>query len=169
MSETADSSDVFGRAPVSDPEGSGLDELDLAIARRLQVDGRASFRSIADSVGVSETTVRNRLRRLLDEDLVQVVTVVRPLTTRTTVIAMLLLKIVGDPQPVADEVASWPEATFVALTGGAGDLLVELVAVDRVAFLDLWRAIHEVDGVVDVQMNTYLKVAKQLYTGPTFT
>lgn len=43
------------------------------------------------------------------------------------------------------------------------------MAVDRVAFLDLWRAIHEIDGVVDVQMNTYLKVAKQLYTGPTLT
>lgn len=147
---------------------SGLDDLDLAIVGRLQTDGRASFRSIAESVGTSETTVRNRMRRLLDEDLVQVVTVVRPMTNRATAIAMFDITVAGDPQLVADQVGDWPETTFVALTGGTCDLIVEIVAPDRPTMYQYWRDLHTVPGVTEVKMNTYLKVAKQLYMGPQF-
>jgi Lrp/AsnC family transcriptional regulator for asnA, asnC and gidA len=143
-----------------------LDELDLAIVGRLQVDGRASFRSIAEGIGASETTVRNRMRRLFSEDLVQVVTVVRPMTTRTTMIAMFRLRVTCDPQLIADQIDSWPESTFVALIGGNSDLMVELVAEDRPAMYQRWRDLHELDGVIHVEMDTYLRVSKQLYAGP---
>lgn len=143
-----------------------LDALDQAIVARLQVDGRASFRSIAESVEASETTVRNRVRRLFDEDLVQVVTVVRPMQGPSTMIAMFRLSVSGDPQLVAEQIDDWPEATFVALIGGHSDVMVELIAKDRAGMYQLWRDLHALDNVTAVEMDTYLRVAKQLYAGP---
>ncbi|MFJ4027505.1 Lrp/AsnC family transcriptional regulator [Paenarthrobacter sp. NPDC089989] len=149
-------------------EQNVLDELDRMIVQRLQVDGRASYRSIADEIGTSETTVRNRMRRLLDEDLIQVVTVVRPMTAPTTIITMYRLKVTGDPQHVAEKVSAMPECTFLALTSGGSDIIVELVAHDRAGMYQLWRDIHSLEGVVEVEGDTYLKVFKQLYKGPSY-
>ena len=50
-----------------------MDELDRKIIALLQMDGRASNAKIAREVGVSEGTVRPRLRRLIQDDVVNVV------------------------------------------------------------------------------------------------
>ena len=50
-----------------------MDQLDTQIIRILQKDGRASNAGIARAVGVSEGTVRRRLKRLVQEEFIQVV------------------------------------------------------------------------------------------------
>ena len=72
-----------------------MDELDRKIIALLQMDGRASNAKIAREVGVSEGTVRRRLRRLIQEDVVNVVAVpnLEKLGYATT--ALIGLQIVG--------------------------------------------------------------------------
>ena len=55
-----------------------MDELDAKIIAMLQEDGRASNASIARNVGVSEGTVRRRLKRLVDDNFIQVIAMLNP-------------------------------------------------------------------------------------------
>ena len=52
-----------------------MDELDRKIIEILQLDGRASNARIAREVGVSEGTVRRRLRRLIQDNVVKIIAV----------------------------------------------------------------------------------------------
>lgn len=143
-----------------------LDQIDAAIVQRLQVDGRASYKAIGESVGVSETTARNRLNRMLDDGLVQVQAVLNTLASASTHIAMANVSVSGDPIPVADELAGWPDSSFVALSAGVYDIIAEFIAVDREGLLDVQRRLLAVDQVQIVHMNVYLRVHKQMYSGP---
>jgi Lrp/AsnC family transcriptional regulator, regulator for asnA, asnC and gidA len=111
------------RGPVSAPRR--IDALDQGIIEALQANGRESFRAIAARLGVSEATVRARYARLCDDDILQVVGVTNPLGLGFEQ-ALIGLKATGPPQPVADEIASWPEADYVVVTAGQYDLVVDV-------------------------------------------
>src|SRR3954469_761495 len=138
------------------------DELDRRIIEALQSNGRESFRAIAARVGVSEATVRARYARLCDDDILQVVAVTNPLGLGFEQ-ALIGLKTAGSPQPVADVLASWPEADYVVVTAGQFDLVVEVVAADRRDLLHLTNRMRELEGVVSTETFLYLDLVKQLY------
>ncbi|MEA2402588.1 MAG: Lrp/AsnC family transcriptional regulator, regulator for asnA, asnC and gidA [Thermoleophilaceae bacterium] len=141
----------------------GLDGVDLAIVRRLQVNGRASLKSIADELGVSEGTVRKRLTRILDEEYIRIVAIPNALASAMTVTAMAHISIEGvDPEQVADEIADWPEVPWVAVGAGHIDLAVEIVAGGREGLRAVLQRIHAVEGVANLQTFVYLKVVKKL-------
>lgn len=142
------------------------DDIDLAIIDLLQADGRASYRSIADELGLSEATVRKRAARLLDEELIQVVAIPNVLASRSTVMAMLQVRVSGDPDALARLLGGWPEVTWVALVAGQVDLMVEIMCANRDAVLGLLRRLHALDQVQEIDSSLYLKVYKQLYIGP---
>ncbi len=48
-----------------------IDDLDLKIIKSLQKDGRASFRDIAEKMGVSEGTVYNRVNKLMESKVIK--------------------------------------------------------------------------------------------------
>jgi Lrp/AsnC family transcriptional regulator, regulator for asnA, asnC and gidA len=143
-----------------------VDDIDLAIINLLQVDGRASYRHIADELGVSEATARKRLARLLRDELIQVVAVPNVLASRDTIMAMLTVGAAGDPQALARELGFWPEVTWVALVAGRPDLYVEVFCANREALLALLRRVHALEAVRTVETSVYLKLYKQLYVGP---
>ena len=102
-----------------------MDELDRKIIALLQVDGRASNAKIAREVGVSEGTVRRRLRRLIEDDVVKVIAVpnLEKLGYATT--ALIGLQTApGMSDSVADAIAALSEAHYVAVTTGAYDVFV---------------------------------------------
>jgi Lrp/AsnC family transcriptional regulator, regulator for asnA, asnC and gidA len=148
------------RGPVSAPRR--IDELDQGIIEALQANGRESFRAIAARLGVSEATIRARYARLCDDDILQVVAVTNPLGLGFEQ-ALIGLKTTGPPQPVADEIASWVEADYVVVTAGQYDLVVEVVAPDRHALLDVTNRMRALDGVVSTETFLYLDLVKQLY------
>jgi Lrp/AsnC family transcriptional regulator for asnA, asnC and gidA len=148
------------RGPVSAPRR--IDELDQGIIEALQANGRESFRAIAARLGVSEATIRARYARLCDDDILQVVAVTNPLGLGFEQ-ALIGLKTTGAPQPVADEIASWVEADYVVVTAGQYDLVVEVVAPDRHALLDVTNRMRALDGVVSTETFLYLDLVKQLY------
>jgi Lrp/AsnC family transcriptional regulator, regulator for asnA, asnC and gidA len=148
------------RGPVSAPRR--IDALDQGIIEALQANGRESFRAIAARVGVSEATVRARYARLCDDDILQVVGVTNPLGLGFEQ-ALIGVKVAGSPQPVADEISSWPEADYVVITAGQYDLVVEVVAADRRGLLEMTNRMRALEGVVSTETFLYLDLVKQLY------
>jgi Lrp/AsnC family transcriptional regulator for asnA, asnC and gidA len=148
------------RGPVSAPRR--IDGLDQGIIEALQENGRESFRAIAGRLGVSEATVRARYARLCDDDILQVVGVTNPLGLGFEQ-ALIGLKTAGSPEPVADEIASWPEADYVVVTAGQYDLVVEVVATHRRGLLELTNRMRALEGVVSTETFLYLDLVKQLY------
>jgi len=148
------------RGPVRGPRE--IDALDQGIIEALQANGRESFRAIAAQLGVSEATVRARYGRLSGDDILQVVAVTNPLGLGFEQ-ALVGVKIAGAPQPVADEIATWPEADYVVITAGQYDLVVELVSADRRDLLELTNRMRALHGVVSTETFLYLDMVKQLY------
>jgi Lrp/AsnC family transcriptional regulator for asnA, asnC and gidA len=148
------------RGAISAPRRT--DALDQGIIEALQANGRESFRSIAGQLGVSEATVRARYARLCEDDILQVVAVTNPLGLGFEQ-ALIGLKTAGSPEPVADEIASWPEADYVVVTAGQYDLVVEVVAGDRRGLLELTNRMRALEGVVSTETFLYLDLVKQLY------
>ena len=145
-----------------------LDETDKAIVRELQVDGRMSYAHLAPLVGLSQAAVRQRVQRLIDGGLMQVVAVTDPLKLGFTVQAMVGVRASGDLRALAARLAAVEEIDYVVVTSGSFDLLLEVVCVDNDALLDLLdREVRSVDGVVTAEVFTYLHLEKQTYTWGT--
>ncbi len=102
-----------------------MDDLDRKIVELLQVNGRASNARVARDVRVSEGTVRRRLRRLIQDEIIRVVAVPDPEKMGFSTVA--LIGIQADPakvDDVADSLAELPETQYVALTTGSFDIFV---------------------------------------------
>jgi Lrp/AsnC family transcriptional regulator for asnA, asnC and gidA len=153
------------RGPVTRPRS--LDPIDRGIIEALQENGRAPFRAVAAHVGVSEATVRSRYARLVEDGILLVTGVTNPLGLGFEAQAMIGIKTSGSPEPVADEIAGWNEASYVVVAAGRFDLLVEVVCNDHRQLLELTTRLREVDGVVTTETFPYLSLAKQVYAWGT--
>ena len=140
-----------------------VDELDRRIIEALQENGRESFRRIASRLGVSEATVRARYARLVKAGILQVTGVTNPLGLGFDAMAMLGINTAGAPQPVADVLTTWEETSYVVVTAGRFDVLVELVCIDRRHLLELTTRARGIPGVVTTETFLYLQLAKQVF------
>jgi Lrp/AsnC family transcriptional regulator for asnA, asnC and gidA len=145
-----------------------LDEINKQIIDHLQRDGRMSYATLAKTIGLSEAAVRQRVQRLLDNGLMQIVAVTDPLTLGFARQAMVGLRVNGDLREIADKLAAIPEVDYVVICAGRYDLLVELVCTDDEHLLDLLNEkVRTIDGVAAVDTFMYLKLAKQTYAWGT--
>ncbi|MCW2137612.1 transcriptional regulator, AsnC family [Actinoplanes cyaneus] len=147
---------------------TGLDEINKQIIDHLQRDGRMSYATLAKTIGLSEAAVRQRVQRLLDNGLMQIVAVTDPLTLGFARQAMVGLRVNGDLRVIADQLAAIPEVDYVVICAGRYDLLVELVCTDDAHLLDLLNEkVRTIGGVAAVDTFMYLKLAKQTYAWGT--
>jgi Lrp/AsnC family transcriptional regulator for asnA, asnC and gidA len=142
-----------------------MDELDLKIVNELQRDGRMPFTNIAKNLNVSEGTVRNRVARLIDEQVIHLVGMLDP--ARVGFEAPALIGVTVKPailESVAETIASFPEVSYLIMVSGEFDLFVEVFCRDRddlAAFLN--QKLHQVNGVVRTQTFMTLKIFKMAY------
>ena len=142
-----------------------MDELDRKIIALLQMDGRASNAKIAREVGVSEGTVRRRLRRLIQEDVVSVVAVpnLDKLGYATTALIGLQTG-PGKSDSVADSIAVLEEAHYVAVTTGAYDVFVWAGLESAESLGNFLRTkIGVIDGVQRTETFVNLSIKKRTY------
>jgi Lrp/AsnC family transcriptional regulator for asnA, asnC and gidA len=100
-----------------------MDELDTRIIEILQNDGRASNAGIARTVGVSEGTVRRRLKRLIQDEYIRVVAMTDPAKMGYVSEGLIGLQADLDKiDSVADELAKLEEVSWVTITTGAYDI-----------------------------------------------
>jgi len=151
-----------------DRPGYVLDDLSKRIIEQLQEDGRRPYAAIGKAVGLSEAAVRQRVQRLLDAGVMQIVAVTDPLQVGFSRQAMIGVRAEGDLTAVADRLAEMPEVDYVVITAGSFDLLVEAVTEDDDALLELISSrIRTIEGVRTTETFVYLKLRKQLYNWGT--
>ena len=145
------------------PTAPQLDELDQHIIEALQDNGRVPFLQLARELGVSEATVRNRYQRLCEADVLQVVGVTNPLALGFDASALVGVRVAGSPVEVANELAAWKETSYVIVTAGQFDLVVELICSDRLHLMDVVTRMRQLEEVVSTETLVYLALVKQLY------
>jgi Lrp/AsnC family transcriptional regulator, regulator for asnA, asnC and gidA len=152
----------FSRAPAL------LDRINRTIIEQLQQDGRRSYAAIAKEIGLSEAAVRQRVQRLLEAGVMQVVAVTDPLTVGFNRQAMIGVRAGGDLREVAARLADLIEVDYVVITSGRFDILIEVVCEDDEQLLTLLNdGIRAVDGVRDTETLVYLRLVKQTYSWGT--
>ena len=148
--------------------GVSLDATSKRIIEQLQEDGRRPYAAIGKAVGLSEAAVRQRVQRLVESGVMQVVAVTDPVQVGFARQAMIGLKVEGDLLAVADSLAEMPEVDYVVVTAGSFDVLAEVVCEDDESLLELLNGrIRKLDGVRSSETFMYLQLRKQLYNWGT--
>jgi Lrp/AsnC family transcriptional regulator, regulator for asnA, asnC and gidA len=144
-----------------------LDDISKRIIEQLQQDGRRSYAAIAKAVGLSEAAVRQRVQRLIDTGVMQIVAVTDPLTLGFRRQTMIAVKCDGDLQKLADHLAGMEEIDYVVITAGSFDLLLEVVCEDDDHLLEILSRVRAVPSVTSTETFVYLKLRKQTYSWGT--
>ncbi len=154
-----------GRPGPNSGSGVVLDEVSKAIIEELQQDGRRSYAAIGKVVGLSEAAVRQRVQRLIEGGVMQVVAVTDPLQLGFACQAMIGIRVRGPLEPIADAIADLDEVDYVVITAGSYDLLVEVVCESDEELLEvLSTKIRALDNVVSTETFMYLRLRKQTYS-----
>lgn len=141
------------------PDPVTLDELDKAILRELQTDGRMSYAELGPKVGLSAPATRQRVQRLIGSGVLQVVGVTDPLRLGLPVMAMLGIKAEGDLRELADLIGSRPEVVYLVHTSGLFDLIVEVVCSEPGELLTIINdRLAKLPGVREVESMVYLDI-----------
>jgi Lrp/AsnC family transcriptional regulator, regulator for asnA, asnC and gidA len=141
-----------------------VDQIDRAILRELQEDGRRSFRQIARNVDVSERTVRTRVRRMQDTGILRFLAFIDPRMIERSVLALVLLRVAVDAHDaVVGTLTSWPEVGYVSTLMGRADIYAQVICRDNE---DLWQLVSQLRGlrgVLEIETMTEMQVHKFLY------
>lgn len=141
-----------------------VDDIDKAIVRALQSDGRLAYSHLGSIVGLSEAATRQRVHRLTERGVMQIVAVADPTKIGLSVQAMIGINVDGDTEAVADRLAAIDQFEYVVITAGRYDILAEVVCSDTA---DLLRVCNEhvrsIETVRTTEIFTYLKLVKESY------
>lgn len=165
---TAMSTRRRGERAAAKPANGLLDDVGKRIVELLQSDGRRSYASIGGEVGLSEAAVRQRVQKLCDAGVMDIVAVTDPLQLGFRRQAMVGLRVLGDMSTVATALTEMPEVTYVVTTAGTFDVLAEVVCEDDDELLDLVSSrVRALPGIMSTETFVYLRLNKQHYNWGT--
>ena len=145
-----------------------LDDVSKAIVEQLQDDGRRSYAEIGKAVGLSEAAVRQRVQKLTDSGVMQVVAVTDPMQLGFFRQAMIGVRVTGDTTIIAEKLSEIAAVDYVVLTAGSFDILAEVVCESDEQLIDLLNNdIRAIDGIQTIETFVYLKLQKQFYNWGT--
>ena len=154
-------------APHPGAEITHVDSTNKAIIEQLQEDGRRSYAAIGKAVGLSEAATRQRVQRLIEARVMQVVAVTDPIQMGVKRQAMIGVKTNGDITVVADRLSELSEVDYCVVVAGTFDILAEVVAASDDDLLRIVNAIRRVEGVSATETLLYLSLRKQEYNWGT--
>lgn len=148
---------------------SHVDKLDARIIALLQQDGRMPFSNIAKALSISETTVRARVRRLLDERILQIVAVGDPFKLGFGIVGTFKIQI--DPKKVASvikELKKIKEIWYIALATGSEHIDTEFntTSLEDLRVL-LYEKLNTIDGIIRIDTSILMSYEKRDYTWGT--
>ena len=131
----------------------------------LQKDGRAGTQALARSLSVSEVTARRKLRRLLNDGIVQIVAAVDPFQVGFESPVIIGLKIDrARIDAIAEELCTHPSIRYVAAATGQVDLIIEVVAASNHELAEfLLGYLAKIEGVRDTETSLVLRIYKQTW------
>jgi len=102
-----------------------IDDLDQRIIEELRHDGRRSHAELARRLGVAESTVRNRVARLLNDGYMQIVALTNLGSLGYNVEVLINIQVqAGALTKVAEGLAAMDEVRYVGLTSGQYDMMI---------------------------------------------
>lgn len=142
-----------------------LDELDVGIIRHLHEDARAPAKGIADSLGVPESTVRNRIGRLIKSNVIEFVALTNPLNLGHATWIMMEIEVeTKSIRHVAEQLSNLPEVYFVYITTGSFDIFAGATFASNAEFVDfLTNQLANVEGIVRVNTRAILETHKRVF------
>lgn len=137
-----------------------LDSTDQKIINCLKDDARINNKKIAHILGISEGTVRNRIKRLLEDGLLKLAGLISPDEDKEKQLVMLGVNLSAskDLQKKAEEISGFQDVKSTMITTGRFDLLVEVwvdVKYGLINFLN--ESLSKVDGVVSTESFIIMK------------
>jgi DNA-binding Lrp family transcriptional regulator len=132
-----------------------MDDLDREILNILRRDARTPYTEIADDVGTSEGTVRNRVESLVEEGVIERFTV----ATRTGNVKAMIevgVDVSVDTHDISDRVADWTEVDFVWQVSGEEDIVFVVDAQDTERVNEIITQTRELDEVVSTKTRLIL-------------
>jgi Lrp/AsnC family transcriptional regulator for asnA, asnC and gidA len=141
-----------------------IDDTSKRIIEQLQADGRRPYGEIGKAVGLSEAAVRQRVQKLTETGVMQIVAVTDPMQLGFHRQAMIGIRVNGDTRKVADALEQLPAVDYLVMTAGSFDLMVEVVCEDDDDLIELLNGtIRAIPGVTATETFVYLQLRKQLY------
>ena len=91
------------------------DKLNQSIIQMLQTDGRTPFSEIANELGVSEGTIRNRVANMKKAGLLRIVAIVDPTASEYKSDAMIGIKVASghSVESVSERLAEWQDVVYI--------------------------------------------------------
>ena len=148
-----------------------LDDMDRAIIAALKRDGRTPFAEIGRALNVSPGMVRQRVQRLIDQGIMQIVAVTNPILMGYHTVALVGVKADGRRlREIAQRIAQFDEVIYLVLATGGYDILIEVVCRNNAHLLEfLTDKLHTVEGVRDSETFIYLDIVKEVYNWGEFS
>ncbi len=142
----------------------GIDQTDKKIIKLLQKNGRMPNTEIAKQTGITETTVRYRLQRLIKEEYIEIAAIIDPVKLGNGVEGSIRIQadIKQIPQ-VTRALKDIPELFYVARVSGKADFDTNFSVRDMLAARKLIDRINSIEGVVDTDMVTVMEYVKERY------
>jgi Lrp/AsnC family transcriptional regulator, regulator for asnA, asnC and gidA len=139
-----------------------IDELDRHIIRELQRDGRASNVDIARALNVTEGTIRKRLERLIDSDVIRVAALPDPSKIGYSTHTLISLQVdMAALDAVIEQLTRLPEICCLSYITGEFDLIIEALFADTNHLLRfLANEIGQIDGIRKTSTSHVLRVIK---------
>jgi Lrp/AsnC family transcriptional regulator for asnA, asnC and gidA len=142
-----------------------LDPLDWQLMSRLRANGRRANRDLARELGVAEATVRNHLRRLIDQECIQIVAATNPLKLGYQVDAVIGLHVDNRRvRAVADKLAQMEEVRYASITVGAYDIIIAAFFPTHNDLLEFLTAkLGRIPGIRKTETSLSMKLVKRSY------
>jgi Lrp/AsnC family transcriptional regulator, regulator for asnA, asnC and gidA len=141
-----------------------LDESDRAIIELLQADGRMPFTRVAAAVGLTEGAIRQRVQRLTDAGVMQIVAVTDPLSLGVRRVAMVGVRVTGDVEHTAADLVQSAEVEYLIATSGRYDAMLEVIVDDDEHLMRFLSTLRSRPDVAEAESFVCLKVFKQTFS-----
>jgi Lrp/AsnC family transcriptional regulator for asnA, asnC and gidA len=141
-----------------------LDDADRTIIELLQADGRMPFTKVAAAVGLTEGAIRQRVQRLTDTGVMQIVAVTDPLSLGVRRVAMVGIRVTGDVERTAADLVAFAEVEYLIATSGRYDVMIEVIVDDDEHLMRLLSTLRSGDDIAEVESFVCLKMFKQTFS-----
>lgn len=145
-----------------------LDATDKAIIAELQIEGRLAYAKLAPRVGLSEAATRQRVNKLIEREVMEIVAVANPTRLGLKHQTMVGINVDAHVRDIADELSKIEAIDYVVVTAGRYDILAEVFCADATEFLGVINdQIRPIAGISNLEILTYLDLVKQTYNWGT--
>ncbi len=141
-----------------------IDQTDIKIIKLLQKNGRMSNTEIAKNAGISETTVRYRMQRLIKEKYIEIAAIIDPMKLGNGIEGTIRITAdIKQMEQVTKALKLIPELFYVARVSGKADFDTSFFVKNMNEVRSLIDRVNLIEGVMDTDMATVLEYVKERY------